>query len=114
MRIILLTSMALLLLAGCSNESSEQRARETAERIKESIPDVEARALEQKVTPEQVKRAQAALTAAHEYLGEVSGKLDAVTVNAVEAFQLAHGLAGDGILNEKTERLLQEQLAKKE
>src|SRR5258708_3692891 len=99
MRTVLVTSMAVLLLIRCSNESSEQRAREAAERIKESIPDVEARALEQKVTPEQVQRAQAALTAVHEYLGEVNGKLDAVTVNAVEAFQHAHGLPADGILN---------------
>ena len=77
------------------------RAREAAEKIKESIPDVEARALAQKTTPEQVKQAQEALKKVHEYLGEANGKLDAVTVNSIEAFQRAHGLKADGILNEK-------------
>ena len=100
-----------LLLTACSRQSLEDRAREQAEKILESMGDAESRALSQKVTPEQVTQAQEALTRVHEYMGEVNGKLDAVTVNAVEAFQRAHGLKDDGILNQKTQRLLQEALA---
>ncbi len=103
---------ALLALCGCS-QSPESRAREAEKKIKESIPDVEARALEQKVTPEQVRQAQQGLKAASEYLGEVTGRLDGVTVNSIEAFQRAHGLEGNGILNEKTMRLLQQAAAQK-
>ena len=85
----------------------ETRARKAAERIKESIPDVETQALAQKTTPEQVKQAQQALKAANEYQGEVTGTLDSVTVNSIEAFQRAHGLTADGILNGRTQRALE-------
>jgi peptidoglycan hydrolase-like protein with peptidoglycan-binding domain len=102
-----------LLVVACSGKSAEMRAREQVEKVKEAIPDVEAKALAQKVTPEEVQKAQAALMAAHEYLGAVNGQLDAVTVNAIEAFQRAHGLKGNGILDEKTQRALEEVLAKK-
>jgi peptidoglycan hydrolase-like protein with peptidoglycan-binding domain len=87
-------------------------ARKAAERIKETIPDIEARALEQKTTAEQVEQAQEALKKVWEYLGDANGKLDAVTVNSIEAFQRAHGLKVDGILNERTRRALQEAAAK--
>jgi|ERR1700687_1521814 len=113
MRINLLACIVILALCGCSKESTERRAREAAEKIMGSIRDVEAEALAQKVTPEQVSNAQKALSAANEYQGEVNGKLDSVTVNAIEAFQRAHGLPGNGLLDEKTQRLLNEQLAKK-
>jgi len=106
MRVLVAVGLGMLLLGGCSGESAEARARAAAEKVKESMPDVEAKALAQKVTPEQVKHAQEALAAAQEYQGEVTGQLDAVTVNAIEAFQRAHGVKGDGILNEKTEQAL--------
>jgi len=108
MRQMIAISVALAVLAGCHGRSAETRAREAAEKIKESIPDVEAQALEQPVTPAQVRQAQEGLTAAGEYLGEVNGKLDAVTVNSIEAFQRAHGLRADGILDDKTMRLLRQ------
>lgn len=108
----LLLVCATLLFVGCNQRSAEMRAREAAEKIKESIPDVEAHALAQKTTPEQVKQAQQALQKVHEYLGEANGKLDAVTVNSIEAFQRAHGLKADGILTKKTQRALQEAAAK--
>jgi peptidoglycan hydrolase-like protein with peptidoglycan-binding domain len=113
MRTTILVIVAAVLLAGCNAPSAETRAKEQLEKMKESIPDVEAAALGQKVTAEQVKRAQEALKKSSEYLGEANGKLDAVTVNSIEAFQTAHGLKADGMLNEKTERLLQDELAKK-
>jgi peptidoglycan hydrolase-like protein with peptidoglycan-binding domain len=106
-------ALALILLAGCTGPSAEGRAREQVEKIKESLPDTDAKALEQKVTPDEVRKAQHALQAANEYLGEVNGQLDAVTVNAIEAFQRSHGLKGDGLLNEKTKRLLDETAAKR-
>jgi len=100
-------------LAGCSRSDTEDRARKAAEKIKESIPDVEAKALAQKATPEQVKRAQESLIVAKEYMGQADGRLDPVTVNAIEAFQRAHGLRDDGMLNERTEKLLQQTLGEK-
>src|SRR5512139_1061164 len=91
--------VGLLLVAACTQQDSESRAREVEQKMRESIPDVVGRALEQKVTPDQVKRAQQALTVVHEYMGEVNGVLDPVTVNAIQAFQRAQGLEADGILN---------------
>lgn len=113
MRPTLVTLIAAVLFVGCHTPSAETRAKEQLEKMKEAIPDVEAAALAQKVTAEQVKHAQEALNKTSDYLGEANGKLDAVTVNSIEAFQHAHGLKGDGILNEKTEALLQDELAKK-
>src|SRR2546425_1398613 len=103
--------LATLALAAWSGQSAEERARQTAEKIKESIPDVVAKALAQKVTPDEVKQAQEALKTVNEYLGEVDGKLDAVTVNAIQAFQRTHGVRDDGILTDKTKRLLGEVVA---
>jgi peptidoglycan hydrolase-like protein with peptidoglycan-binding domain len=112
MRKVLLACAVPLFIVGCNGRSAEVRARAAAEKIKESMPDVEARALAQKTTPEQVQQAQEALKKVNEYLGEVTGSLDAVTVNSIEAFQRAHGLNADGILNERTQRALQETAAK--
>jgi peptidoglycan hydrolase-like protein with peptidoglycan-binding domain len=113
MKATTLALLATLLLAACSSQSAEERARETQEKIMESIPDVVAKALAQKTTPEDVKHAQEALTAVNEYMGAVDGKLDGVTVNSIQAFQRAHGLTDDGILTDRTKRLLAESLAGK-
>ncbi len=112
MRTALVGCAAALLLAACNGHTAETRAREAAEKIKESMPDVETRALAQKVDPAQVKQAQEALRKVNEYLGDADGKLDAVTVNSIEAFQRAQGLKADGILNDKTQHALQEAAAK--
>ena len=110
---VVVLSAAVVLLAGCTGGDTEARARQAAEKIKESIPDVEAKALAQAVTPEEVREAQAGLAVAKEYLGEVNGKLDSVTVNAIEAFQRAHRIQDDGILNAQTKAALKDVLAKK-
>jgi peptidoglycan hydrolase-like protein with peptidoglycan-binding domain len=107
MRTTLFVVISVLLLIGCNGRTAETRAREAAEKIKESIPDVEAKALQQTVTPDEVKQAQEVLKKSNEYLGEADGKLDSVTVNSIEAFQRAHGLRADGILNDKTRRALE-------
>jgi peptidoglycan hydrolase-like protein with peptidoglycan-binding domain len=113
MRAALVILMFLLVLAGC-DQNNEKRGREALEKIKESMPDVEAKALAQKTTPEEVKRVQEALLVLKEYLGEPDGHLDAVTVNAIEAFQRSRGLRADGLLTEKTQRLLQEAAAQQQ
>ena len=150
MRRTLLILVTLSAMAGCTGQNAETRAREAEKKIKETIPDVVGAALEQKATPEQVKRAQDELKVLSEYLGEATGTLDAVTVSAIQAFQrtqisrcqlpsvlrrtlcrlfsLVSSVLGpffdlsarffpvccleaDGILNEKTMRLLQDATA---
>ena len=112
MRRTVLMAVVLAFLAACSGKDAETRAREAEKKIKESIPDVVGAAMAQKVTPEQVKQAQEELKVLSEYLDEPSGTLDAVTVSAIQAFQRTEGLKADGMLNEKTMRLLQEAAAK--
>jgi peptidoglycan hydrolase-like protein with peptidoglycan-binding domain len=112
MRRTLLILFTFGALAGCTGQNAESRAREAEKKIKEAIPDVVGAALEQKATPEQVKRAQDELKVLSEYLGESTGKLDAVTVSAIQAFQRTQGLKADGILSDRTMRLLQEAAAK--
>ena len=104
--VAIVLAAVLMALSGCSDSSAEKRGREALEKMKESMPDVETKALAQKVTSAQVQRAQEALLAVKEYLGEPNGQLDSVTVNAIEAFQRAHGLPEDGMLNDKTESAL--------
>jgi peptidoglycan hydrolase-like protein with peptidoglycan-binding domain len=94
--------------AGCSRESIEERARSTAEKIQQSMVDVEAVALEQQASPEVISEAQRHLTAVNEYQGEINGTLDSVTVNAIQAFQRTAGLTDDGILTEETRKALAE------
>lgn len=112
MRRTLLILFTLSAMAGCTGQNAETRGREAEKKIKEGIPDVVGAALEQKSTPEQVKRAQDELKVLSEYLGEATGKLDAVTVSAIQAFQRTQGLKADGMLTDKTMRLLQEAAAK--
>jgi len=102
-----------LLSTACSDSNVETRAREAAEKIKESMPDVEAKALAQTATAEDIKLAQEALTTVKEYMGEINGVLDSVTINAIQAFQKTNGLTADGILTDKTKKLLRDAIASK-
>lgn len=43
-----------------------------------------------------------------EYQGEVNGKIDAITINAVQAFQRAAGLKDTGVITDDTRRKLAE------
>jgi murein L,D-transpeptidase YcbB/YkuD len=104
-----LTGLALigvLAVAGCSNQSVEDRARDTLEKIQKSMVDVEAIALEQKVDPAVVSEVQRNLTAINEYQGENDGKLDSVTINAIQSFQRTASLKDDGIITEATRQKL--------
>ena len=112
MRRTLLILFTLSAMVGCTGENAETRAREAEKKIKEGIPDVVGAALAQKATPEQITQAQQELKVLSEYLGETTGKLDAVTVSAIQAFQRTQGLKADGMLTDRTMRLLQEAAAK--
>jgi peptidoglycan hydrolase-like protein with peptidoglycan-binding domain len=101
-------------LTACSEERAVRRAREAAEEIQKSIPDVDAVALSQQVDPTLVKEVQTHLTALKEYQGEISGKLDSVTINAIQAFQRSEGLRDDGLLDEKTLERLRTSAAKRQ
>jgi peptidoglycan hydrolase-like protein with peptidoglycan-binding domain len=112
MRRILLILVTLSAVAGCTSKNAETRAREAEKKIKDSIPDVVGAALAQPATPEQIKHAQEQLKVLSEYLGEPTGRLDAVTVSAIQAFQREQGIKADGMLTDKTMRLLQEAATK--
>ena len=105
--------VAVLAVVGCSHKSLEERAREQAEKVIGAMGEAQNQAMEQKASPEDITQAQQALTRVHEYMGEVNGKLDAVTINAIQAYQRTHGLKDDGILNGKTQRLLSAEVAQK-
>jgi len=93
-------------LTACSPEHAAQRGRLAAETMKDSLPDVDGAAQAQRLPPEVVREAQQALTALHEYQGDITGELDQVTINAIQAFQRAHGLPDDGVLDARTRKRL--------
>jgi len=98
----LLLALLALLAPACSRETAEERARKTAETIQKGMVDVEAVALDQKADPSVVSEVQRQLTALHEYQGEINGQIDSVTVNALQAFQRAAGLADTGLITPET------------
>jgi len=100
--------LAAVLGSACDKESAELRARQAAEKMKESLPDVDGKALAQKLPADEVRAMQQALTALKEYQGEITGELDSVTVNALQAFQRAQGLRDDGLWSSDVKRRLQE------
>ena len=98
-----LAAVAIAVIAiGCSTGDPEQRAREMAEKMKNSIQNIEQVAAQQKVTPEVVKKAQESLTKLYEYMGPISGDLDSVTINAIEDFQRQRDIVPNGLLTDKT------------
>lgn len=106
LRLAGLALAAALAAAGCSKQSVEERARETADKIQKSMVDVEGIALEQKVDAAVVSEVQRNLTTINEYQGEINGKLDSVTINAIQSFQRTAGLKDDGIITEATRQKL--------
>lgn len=105
-RVAPLVVVAVLLAAGCSRESVEERARAAAEKMQKGIVDVEAIALEQQAPKDVVSEVQRNLTAVNEYQGEINGTLDSVTINAIQAFQRTAGLKDDGIITAQTREKL--------
>jgi peptidoglycan hydrolase-like protein with peptidoglycan-binding domain len=106
--------LALVVTAACTKEGAATRARDAADRIRSQIKDVQAEALAQAVSPETVREAQQHLQVLREYLGEVNGKLDMVTVNAVQAFQTAQGMEADGLITDRTMERLRQAAAEKQ
>lgn len=98
--------------AGCRGQTVEERAKETLEKIQKGMVDVEAVALDQKADAATVTEVQRNLTAISEYQGEITGKLDSVTVNAIQAFQRSAGLKDDGIITNATREKLAAAAAK--
>jgi peptidoglycan hydrolase-like protein with peptidoglycan-binding domain len=95
--------------SGTTSKAMEQRMREIEKKMKDSMPKTQQIALAQKPDAEVVKKCQADLRAVNEYLEDPpSGKIDMVTVNAIEAFQRRAGLKDDGLLNEETLKKLDE------
>ena len=95
--------------SGTTSKAMEERMREIEKRMKDSLPKTQEIALAQKTDPEVVKKVQAELKVLNEYLEDApSGKIDMVTVNAIEAFQRRVGLHDDGLLDEETLKRLDE------
>jgi murein L,D-transpeptidase YcbB/YkuD len=99
-------ALIVALAVGCSKQSVEEQARETMEKIQKSMVDVEAIALEQKADPAVISEVQRNLTAVNEYQGEINGKLDSVTINAIQSFQRTAGLKDTGIITDATRQKL--------
>jgi peptidoglycan hydrolase-like protein with peptidoglycan-binding domain len=97
-----LVLLPIVVVGGCSEESPAERAQKAAEQIRRSIPDVDATAIAQNADTETIKQAQQRLRILNEYMGEINGELDGVTVHAIEAFQRSTGLPDNGILDERT------------
>jgi peptidoglycan hydrolase-like protein with peptidoglycan-binding domain len=90
-----------------SSKTMEARMKEIEKRMKDSMPKTQENALAQKVDEAVVKKVQTQLKALSEYLDEPSGKMNMVTVNAIEAFQRRERMKEDGLLNEETLKKLE-------
>ena len=104
--IVVLLVLSAVGLIGCDDAEVERRARDAAEKLQDSIPDVVGDALKQKVSEEEIKQAQQALSNLKEYMGEVNGRLDPVTIHSIQAFQRSQGMEDDGLLNFETQQAL--------
>lgn len=99
--------------ATTTSKAMEERMRDIEKRVKASLPKTQEIALAQKAEAATVQKAQADLKTLSEYLEDrPSGKIDMVTVNAIEAFQRRVKLKDDGLLNEETLRRLDEEAKK--
>jgi peptidoglycan hydrolase-like protein with peptidoglycan-binding domain len=99
---------ALFSISACSEDLAKEKARAAAERARDAIQPLDHGAMEQTIAPEQVKAVQASLTVLKEYMGPINGKLDQVTLNALESFQRKNDITADGRFNEETLTLLQQ------
>ena len=113
LRGLALLAAAAIGLAACdSQDDSTTSMRDTEKRIKDSLPKTQEIALAQNVEPALLAKVQAELKALNEYLDDPpSGKIDMVTVNAIEAFQRRVGVRDDGLLDSETLRRLEDAAA---
>jgi peptidoglycan hydrolase-like protein with peptidoglycan-binding domain len=112
--VALLASLAALpAFSGCSSELAEEKARAAAERARDAIQPLDHGALEQKISADVVKKVQTQLTTLKEYMGPITGRLDQVTLNALESFQRKNDITPDGRFNDETLRLLDSTASRK-
>ena len=103
-----LPAVAVLLAApGCSSKLTEEKARAAEKRARETMQPLDQGALEQELSKETVTKVQTELTTLKEYMGPINGKLDQVTLNALESFQRRNDIRADGRFNDKTLSLLE-------
>jgi peptidoglycan hydrolase-like protein with peptidoglycan-binding domain len=103
-----LPAVAVLLAApGCSSKLTEEKARAAEKRARETMQPLDQGALEQELSKEMVTKVQTELTTLKEYMGPINGKLDQVTLNALESFQRRNDIRADGRFNDKTLSLLE-------
>ncbi|MBM4268784.1 MAG: peptidoglycan-binding protein [Deltaproteobacteria bacterium] len=91
-----------LVASACSQEMAEEKARAAAEEAQEAIKPIDDGATEQDVDAETIKKVQQQLTSLKEYMGPITGELDTVTINALEAFQRKQDITPDGRFNPET------------
>ncbi|MGD9765564.1 MAG: peptidoglycan-binding domain-containing protein [Candidatus Binatia bacterium] len=103
--------LAPLFVSACPAADDAERQRASATAIAASLVDVDATALAQPADPDTIAEVQRQLAALGEYQGDINGRLDAVLVNAIQAFQRGAGLADDGLLTAETRRRLGEAAA---
>ncbi len=96
---------AATLTSACHGPDAES-GRAAAEAMQRSIVDWDGPALAQSVDAKTIAEVQRQLTALHEYQGAIDGQIDAVLVNAIQAFQRTAGLKDDGLLTVETLRHL--------
>lgn len=120
-RTILVALVLVAVALGCeavpgeseeSKEAFKARMLEIEKRIKDSMPKTQEIALKQKAEKQTVREVQEKLAVLREYLDEPSGKIDFVTVNAIQAFERNVGLVDDGLLDEETLKRLDEAVEK--
>jgi hypothetical protein len=100
--------LPVVFVVGCSHDSPTERAQKAVEEIRRSIPDPDATAMAQNADPKTVKEVQQRLRVLNEYMGEMNGELDGVTIHAIEAYQRSAGLPDTGILDAHTLKKLRE------
>jgi peptidoglycan hydrolase-like protein with peptidoglycan-binding domain len=96
---------AATLSSACHGPDAES-GRAAAEAMQRSFVDIDGPALAQPVDAKTVADVQRQLAVLNEYQGAVDGQIDAVLVNAIQAFQRTAGLKDDGLLTTETLRRL--------
>ncbi len=90
-----------------SAKAMEERMRDIEKKMKDSMPKTQQIAFAQQIDPAVLKKVQEQLAVLKEYLDTPSGKMDMVTVNAIEAFQHREGMKEDGLLTEEVLKRLE-------
>ena len=85
---------------------TEDRIEAARERVQQSLRNSDPAAFQQDIDAAVVREVQSDLRRLNEYHGDISGILDSVTVNAIQAFQRSAGLDDTGIIDSRTRERL--------